>query len=535
MKEMTAQALKPLLTDGAEIAFLDVREHGQYGEGHPFFSVHLPYSKIEVLAPKLMPCRAVRCVLMDDGDGVGARAAAVLEDLGYNNVAVLSGGAPAWAAAGYTLFKGVNVPSKAFGELVEHAFQTPAISAEELNSLQQLDKDLLVLDGRSSPEFRKMSLPRALSCPNAELGYRLPMLNSDPTTPIVVNCAGRTRSIIGAQTLSLLGVPNPVYALRNGSQGWRLAGFDLRHGVEPLPLPQPDPEALAAGSAKAAELREDYGLPVISGEQAQSWLSAPDQTTYLFDVRSKQEYAEGHVAGARSAPGGQLVQATDEQLAVRNARILLCCDNGLRSATTAIWLTGMGHRVWLLDTATARTETREAVPVYPGLADSIDLAGLKTLVDAGALVLDASRGLDYRAGHIDGAVWTTRARVNSSLIGDPDGIVLTGRCPVLMAGVAAEIKSLTGQPPKNMIQGNPASWRSAGLRVVETPQFPSEADCIDYLFFVHDRHDGNLDAARRYLEWELGLLDQLDEQEHAVLNPLRPRVVSERLENAARD
>ena len=95
MKEISAQALKPLLTDGDEIAFLDVREHGQYGEGHPFFAVPLPYSRIEGLAPRLIPCRAVRCVVMDDGDGVGARAAAVLADLGYSDVAVLAGGV-AW-------------------------------------------------------------------------------------------------------------------------------------------------------------------------------------------------------------------------------------------------------------------------------------------------------------------------------------------------------------------------------------------------------------------------------------------------------
>lgn len=535
MKEITAEALKPLLTDGAEIAFLDVREHGQYGEGHPFFSVHLPYSRIETLAPKLMPCRAVRCIVMDDGDGVSARAAAVLEGLGYSDVSLLEGGAPAWEAAGYTLFKGVNVPSKAFGELVEQRFGTPSISAEELNSLQQMDKDLLVLDGRSGPEFRKMSLPRALSCPNAELGYRLPMLSSDPTTPIVVNCAGRTRSIIGAQTLALLGVPNPVYALRNGSQGWRLAGFDLMHGVEPLPLPQPDPEALSAGAVKVAELRRDYNLASISEDEACAWLADPGRTTYLFDVRSALEYSEGHVAGARSAPGGQLVQATDEQLAVRNARIVLCCDNGLRSATTAIWLTGMGHRVWLLDTAATRGETQAPAFLEPAATDSIDVTDLKSLVEAGTTVLDASRGLDFRAGHIEGALWTTRARIDSVEIGDPDSLVLTGRCPVLMAGVMAEIENLTGKPVKNVIHGNPASWRDAGLKLVETPELPSEADCIDYLFFVHDRHDGNLDAARRYLEWELGLLDQLDAQERGALNPLRPNVVSGRLENAARD
>ncbi|WP_459655385.1 rhodanese-like domain-containing protein, partial [Achromobacter xylosoxidans] len=56
-------------------------------------------------------------------------------------------------------------------------------------------------------------------------------LAPDPKTTIVVNCAGRTRSIIGAQTLINLGVPNPVYALENGTQGWYLADFELDHGA----------------------------------------------------------------------------------------------------------------------------------------------------------------------------------------------------------------------------------------------------------------------------------------------------------------
>ena len=51
MRYAGAEAVKPLLTGGGEIAFLDVREHGQYGEGHPFFAVNLPYSRLEALAP----------------------------------------------------------------------------------------------------------------------------------------------------------------------------------------------------------------------------------------------------------------------------------------------------------------------------------------------------------------------------------------------------------------------------------------------------------------------------------------------------
>src|SRR5262245_37175738 len=116
-----AETLKVWLSDGGEIALIDVREHGQYGEAHPFFAVPLPYSRFELGLPALVPNPAVRLVLCDAGDGVAERAAARAKTLGYCNVSVLSGGAEAWRRAGFTLYAGVNVPSKTFGELVEHA------------------------------------------------------------------------------------------------------------------------------------------------------------------------------------------------------------------------------------------------------------------------------------------------------------------------------------------------------------------------------------------------------------------------------
>ena len=510
-----------MLTDGAEIAFLDVREHGQYGEGHPFFAVNLPFSKIETLAPRLMPSRAVRAVLMDDGDGVALRAAAVLAAMGYCDLKVLHGGAPAWARAGFTLFKGVNVPSKAFGELVEHRLGTRSISAEELRQLQIRGEKLLLLDGRSAPEFQKMSLPGARSCPNAELGHRIAMLAQDPETTVVINCAGRTRSIIGAQTLALLDLPNPVYALRNGTQGWRLAGFDLVHEARVDPLPIPDAAQAPESRARAEALRTRYDLSVVSGETAQNWLRGTDRSTYLFDVRSPGEYQSSHVANARSAPGGQLVQATDEQLAVRNARIVLCCDTGLRAATTAIWLRGMGHHVWLLDPETPMVGSEGTGPDPLHAQDTMDLAEMKRRVEAGARILDVSPGLGFRAGHIDGAIWATRARLDIAALGDPQGWVLTGTCPLLMAGIANDVAASTGTSFQGIARGTTETWRAAGFDVVQTPGHPSDTDCIDHLFFVHDRHDGNLAAARRYLEWEQGLLDQMDMQERSVLNPLK--------------
>jgi rhodanese-related sulfurtransferase len=205
-----SSTLKAWLSDGGEIALLDVREHGQFGEGHPFLAVPLPYSRFELGLGALVPNPAVRLVLCDVGDGVAERAAARAEALRYSNVSILAGGVEGWRAAGYTLYAGVNVPSKAFGELVEEARHTPHVTAAELKAMQDAGEDLAVIDGRTFAEFQRMSIPGGVSCPNGELELRIGQLVPSPKTRIVVNCAGRTRSIIGAQTLIDLGLPNPI-------------------------------------------------------------------------------------------------------------------------------------------------------------------------------------------------------------------------------------------------------------------------------------------------------------------------------------
>ncbi|HEX9685867.1 MAG TPA: rhodanese-like domain-containing protein, partial [Burkholderiales bacterium] len=221
IKSVTARQLKAMLRDGGEIAVLDVREAGQFGESHLLLATPLPYSRLELHAGALVPRTSTRVIVCDDGVlGVAGRAARRLGALGYTDVSVLDGGTRGWAAAGYGLFAGVNVPSKAFGELVEHACHTPRVTVRELARMRAAGEDVVILDGRPWAEYQKMSIPGGICCPNAELPYRLSGMVTNPKTRIVVNCAGRTRSIIGAQTLINFGIPNPVAALENGTQGW---------------------------------------------------------------------------------------------------------------------------------------------------------------------------------------------------------------------------------------------------------------------------------------------------------------------------
>ncbi|WP_354677602.1 rhodanese-like domain-containing protein [Cupriavidus plantarum] len=519
-----AVTLKSWLHDADEIALLDVREHGQYGEGHPFFAVPLPYSRLELEIGRLVPRTSTRIILADDGDGVAQSAAAALACLGYTNLHVLDGGMAAWQAAGYTLFAGVNLPSKTFGELAELHYHTPRVTAQELAAMQAGPLAPVVLDGRPTSEFRKMNIPGAICCPNGELAYRLRDLVADSTTPIVINCAGRTRSIIGAQSLINFGVTNPIYALENGTQGWYLNDFTLEHGGTARYPDSVMPHGIDEAKALARALTQRFDVPHIDASHAQAQLSDATRTTFLCDVRTAEEYAVQTLPGAQHTPGGQLMQATDQYVGVRHARLVLFDADGVRAPVVASWLWQMGHDAVVLEgglqagVAAGLHATHGPEHRLPALP-TVTAAQLATgLASQSMLALDLRGSMAYRAGHIAESRWSTRARLAEDLHGVPHdtAVVLIGDAdsndPVDLA--TADLRAL-GYRDLYRLEGGICAWQAAGHPVsAETDALP-DARCIDYLFFVHDRHDGNKAAARQYLAWETGLVAQLDAQELA--------------------
>ncbi len=345
-----ADALRTGLLGGEEIALLDVREEAAFGPEHILLAIHLPLSRLELRAGWLVPRRNTRIVLCDGGgEGLAERAAGILEGYGYRNIAVLDGGVAAWRAAGHAVFSGVNVPSKAFGEVVEHGYRTPSIAAQELKARIDARENMVIVDSRPLDEFRVMSIPTATCVPGGELVWRIGALAPDPETLVVVNCAGRTRSIMGAQSLINAGIPNRVVALRNGTMGWHLAGLALDHGQTRY-LPEVSPAQAEDARRRAQAVCARFAVPRIDRATLEAWQAEPDRTTFLFDVRSPEEFLAGHLPGSISAPGGQLVQATDRYIGTLRARLVLVDDDGVRAAMTASWLKQMAlHEVAVLE------------------------------------------------------------------------------------------------------------------------------------------------------------------------------------------
>jgi rhodanese-related sulfurtransferase len=342
---VTASHIRIALLRRDEIALLDVRHEAVFATGHPLFAANMAADRIALEAETRLPRKDVQIVVYDAGEGLAAVANDRLRALGYTDVRQLEGGLEAWQAAGYELFQDVNSYAKAFGELVESRRHTPSLSADEVSALIASDANIRILDVRRFDEYATMNIPGSISVPGAELVLRAGRAAPDPDTTIIVNCAGRTRSIIGTQSLINAGVTNKVRALRNGTIGWTLAKQDLEHGSDR----RGEIGAFAGAEPNARDVAYRAGVKRLTLEEMAALQAQTHRTLYRFDVRAAEEYTAGHIPGFRHYPGGQLVQEIDMAAPVRGARIVLTDNMSVRADMTASWLAQMGWETYVLD------------------------------------------------------------------------------------------------------------------------------------------------------------------------------------------
>ena len=513
--------LNALLKSEAEVALIDVREEGIHStSGHIFLSVSAPLSRIETRIGILVPRQNAPLVVFDEEDGpLARRAAARLRDLGYTRVLRLQGGLDAWRAAGYEVFTDISSVSKSFGEFVEREYGTPHISIADLKAKLDAGEEVVVLDSRTLAEFEEKSIPGAVAAPGVELVQRAFQFADQPEKLIVVNCAARTRSIIGAQALINAGVPNPVVSLANGTMGWLLEGYQLAHG-ERRELPLPDPQALERAGQAAERLSARFGVQKIDGETYRRFVKeANERTLYRLDVRRQEEYRAGHLPGSLWAPGGQLVQGLDRWVATRNARIVLIdAPDAVRATITASWLVqiGWGEVYVYADGLSGALETGpEPATVLGDVPDvaTIDALALHTLLKRGeATVIDLDTSRSYRFGHIPGAHFAIRARFDDSLrtLKGDSVIVIAGPDAALAALAAAEAAAVTGRPTTVLIGGT-AAWKAAGLPLEAGATSALDAINEDIRLNAYQADTENRHALfREHLAWEIQLADQVE-------------------------
>ncbi len=507
MRQISVSDLVALVKGDAEHAILDLRREGDFAKGHLFFATNIPRSLLELRIEGLVPRKTTPVVLVEAGFSI-EDAETVFAQFGYSDVCLLNGGSRAWEEAGFRLYDGINVPSKAFGEFIENTAGTPHVSPEELHNFLEKDPRLVLIDARPYDEYQAMSIRGAVNCPGAELVYRVGSLNLKPDQKIVVNCAGRTRSIIGAQTLIDSGLKNPVFALRDGTMGWHLAGFSLENMQQNCMAPSSSMqlELIREGIRERADR---VGVRFVGSLEVDSFMSDPERTTYVFDIRDPNDYRKGHRAGAVSAPGGQLVQTFDTFVVVRNARVILCDQEGIRALMVASWLRQMGIvDVFCLtdcDTSSRDLPPSQLADALVAQARLIEVGDLEAYSSRGYALFDLSSSKVFRRGHIVGALFAERAALARDLAAGSKIILISpdGRLAQIVAHELIS-KGFNAYAMK----GGMHAWREAGLPVEQgNGNLPSNPN--DVFYRPYDLTNAAEDSMRAYLDWEKGLMDHV--------------------------
>ncbi|KAJ5162105.1 hypothetical protein N7492_007497 [Penicillium capsulatum] len=365
-RSITAEDLRRLWANHQEVALLDVREEGPYAEAHPLF-VSCPI------------------VLYDNGEGYVSRAVDRIHSLGYQDVAIFEGGLSSYARVG-EVYRDVNVPSKAFGELVESINYTPSLSAAEVKTLLDSEKDV---------------------------------------------------------------------------------GFDLETQKTER-APQPSTEATEKAREHAKFWAGRVGVNYITGCQLGKFIAeAEDRTLYLLDVRDPEEFAIQHPPNLTNSPGGQLVQATDEWVGVRGARVVLYDTDGayvLEEDTT------VPHGL----------EVFRESEWHPQTSNSITAEELEALE---ATVVDLARSPLYSKGHIPGAWFASGPELARDLkaisgtglivLTSPDGRISAMNIDYARKSTSRQVKYLTGGTAAWTAAGHPLEtqtrWLSQPIDVYKRP------------------------------------------------------------------
>jgi rhodanese-related sulfurtransferase len=526
--EMSAAALEALLASDGLCAVLDVRERGEFALCQIPGTSPLARGTLEYRAWAVVPKRHVPIVVLDDDGRRSALAAETLAAMGYRDVRTLAGGLAGWTAAGRTTREGWGVRGKEYGERVAVDQAVPQLTADDLAARRQRGEPLTVIDVRSEEEFLRGHVPDAYHIPGGQLLLEAPPLLGSLDSPVVISCAGRTRGILGAQTLREAGFPN-VQALLNGAMGWRLAGFELEMGPgRARPAPPPDPPPRVA--ERTRRLVAEEGIRFLSVDDYRR-LPESEEPYYTVDVRLPAEYEAGRIPGALPLPAGQIALHHENFLAVRRATLVVVADDAVRPVWAARLLQHLGFaRVRVLDGGLAAWEAAgeslergPAAPPVHGLEAARQQVGAISAEELRArrrdgpetALLDVRASGEYLLGHIPGSRWAARGKLELEI----DGLAPERGRPVVAvcdSGVRSTLAAATlralGYADASYLAGGLAAWQATalpweeGLAGADVTVAEAQADYGHTLW--HGAARRSREDMERYLSWEEALSRQ---------------------------
>jgi rhodanese-related sulfurtransferase len=501
--------LKTLLESTGLYAVIDVRDWGEFSLGQIPGASCIPRGSLEKYMAVLVPQKGVKTVLYCDTGQRSARAATTLETLGYTDVSILDGGLKSWQAAGGETIHGWSLRGKEYGERLQVEEQIPDLTAAELHTRLQQGEKFYIFDTRTEPEFQALHLPGAYCTPGGQLALMATDTVQDQNRPIIINCAGRTRSLLGAHLLRRMGFSN-VYALKGGTGAWRIAGHgnELESGSGATL-----PPVSAAGQVACAQFAErvasEDGIPFLSPEELRA-RQEQGKLLYLLDVRQLDEYQAGHIPGALFCPGTQAALLVECLVGVKNATVVTMCDGRARAILVASLLKGAGYpQVSVLDGGTkawvdqgfglaagAPQEIDYGQPVWmarllqglpsgiepqelpiPGLAEASAQATFitpevlqsKLVSSERPALLDVRSAGDFATAHIPGSRWLSQGNLDLQI----EQVVPNKATPLVLMCRRGKLSPLSVPTLKDMgyqqvaiLQGGFAAWKAA--------QFPVE-------------------------------------------------------------
>ncbi|TDD11682.1 hypothetical protein E1292_03960 [Nonomuraea deserti] len=509
---------------GTAHALLDVRERGEYALGQIPGSCPLPRGLIEICLEQLVPWKNIPLVLYSNTGHRSGLAAQTCRELGYQDVRVLAGGMNRWAEEGRAPVYGVNVIGKTFGERLSVTDQVQQLDPDEIADLAA-GSQAFIFDARTASEYAKGHIPGAFHVPGGELvptlyNSGIDGLGSDH--PIVVHCAGRTRSIVGAYLLKRAGF-SKVFALRNGTMAWVMSGRELSVEASPWNSPMITEDGPARAAAFAADFVHDtQAFPIQAAEVRTS--VERGEACYIIDVRLAEEYVAGHVPGAVSCPAGQLANAVDEHIGVRDALLVCYSNDETRARIGAGLLSRIGYRrvAWLA--GGLEEWSRDGGAVVAGhpqayLDDlsfsrpdirTIDADRLQAqLLRCSRVLVDVRRSSEYALSHVPGSVWVPRGDLERRIgaYAAPGTPLAVASDRELRSTLAARTLLGMGYQDVVVLEGGVNRWAAAGNPVEEG------LDGAD-VSLAEAKEDAELVARRpkllersredmvRYLDWE---------------------------------
>lgn len=424
--KITATELNELMASRELYAVIDVRDFGEFYRAHIPWANSVSRGTLEFRIGTLLPHKDVKVVVYGRSAQLD-EAASTLESLGYTNVTILKGSFDSWKEAGFETMHGTNTPGKDYGERVYVENAVPTMTVEEYPARRRQGELFYCLDPRTERDFN-IHLPGAYSVPGGELPFEITDIARVKEANILVCCYGRTRGILGTFLLRKMGLTN-VYYLNGGVGAWRIAGEKGEIGSG-QPKPPASEASIAIGVKFTERLAKEEDIQFLSPRDVKARLDQ-NEAMYILDARLPAEYIRSHIETSVNLPAGQVSNAVENVVAVKNATMVTVSGNRARAIIAAYWLKEIGYpKVYALDGGTqtwsnkgSPIESGAPVAFVPGLerareqANFITVEELKAKLDSRErpLLVD-ERGIGaFGTAHIPGARWVSRSYLSTNI------------------------------------------------------------------------------------------------------------------------